>query len=50
MVPPGADPAVFALQLLLLHSTPLPTTTSLLGLEKPLLDSNSLLDGSAVQV
>lgn len=42
--------AVVALQLLLHQTTPLPTTTSLLGLEKPLLDSNSLLDGTAVQV
>jgi hypothetical protein len=41
---------VFALQLLLHQTTPLPSTTSLLGLEKPLLDSSSLQDGTAVQV
>jgi len=29
---------------------PLPATTVLLGLEKPLLDSATLVDGAAVQV
>jgi hypothetical protein len=38
------------LQLLLHQSVPLRAGTALLGLEKPLLDSAALLDGSAVQV
>jgi hypothetical protein len=42
--------AASALQLVLNQKMPLPAGTALFGLEKPLLDSNSLLDGSAVQV
>jgi hypothetical protein len=38
------------LQLLLHQKMPLPSTIAMVGLEKPLLDSNSLLDGTAVQV
>lgn len=39
-----------ALQLVLHQKMPLPSTIAMVGLEKPLLESNSLLDGTAVQV
>lgn len=48
--PPSILSMTRTLQLLLHQSMPLPATIALVGLEKPLLDSEALLDGTAVQV